>query len=146
MDGSDVVKIGGCFVMYGVVGNIKNDLCLNCDWWLNQFNLKILYQNGIVFSLMGVDFDYIVEFEKLDYVVVKVDFVVLMIDSQDWWLVDYGYYGLFFICMVWYSVGIYWMVDGCGGVCFGIQWFVLLNSWLDNGNLDKVCCLLWFIK
>lgn len=69
-----------------------------------------------------------------------------MIDFQDWWLVDWGYYGLFFICMAWYSVGIYCIVDGWGGVGVGIQCFVLLNSWLDNVNLDKVCFFLWLIK
>lgn len=69
-----------------------------------------------------------------------------MIDFKDWWLVDYGYYGVFFICMIWYSVGSYCQGDGWGGVVIGNQCFVLFNSWFDNGNLDKVCCLFWLIK
>lgn len=119
MDG-DNLKVGGCFFGYGLNCSVCIDVCLNWDWWLNQLNLKILYQYGGQFDLLGVDFDYVQVFQKLDLVVVKVDLYVLMIDSQDWWFVDWGYYGLLFICMVWYSVGIYCIVDGCGGVWVGV--------------------------
>lgn len=88
---------------------------------------------------MGEEFDYVEEFQQFDYEQVKVDFEELMIDLQDWWLVDYGYYGFFFIWMVWYSVGMYCVYDGCGGVFGGYQCFLLISSWLDNVNFDKVC-------
>lgn len=91
MDGSDVAKTGGCPVMHGAAGNTKNDLRSNRDWWPNQLNLKILHQNGTASSPMGVDFDYIAEFEKLDYAAVKADLAALMTDSQEWWPADYGH-------------------------------------------------------
>lgn len=98
------------------------------------------------FNLMGEDFNYIEVFNSLDYEVFKKDIEVVLIDFKDWWLVDFGNYGLFFICMVWYSVGIYWFGDGWGGFCVGQQWFVFFNSWFDNVNLDKVWCFFWLVK
>lgn len=95
---------------------------------------------------MGVVFDYVVEVVIIDVDVLMWDIEEVMIILQLWWFVDYGYYGLLFIWMVWYVVGIYCIYDGCGGVGGGMQWFVLFNSWFDNVSLDKVCWLLWLVK
>ena len=118
----------------------------NRDWWPNQLSLEILQQNGVSGNPMGDDFDYAKEFESLDYQAVKRDLHALMTDSQPWWPADYGHYGPFFIRMAWHSAGTYRTGDGRGGASSGSQRFAPLNSWPDNGNLDKARRLLWPVK
>lgn len=116
------------------------------DWWPNQLSLEILQQNGLSGDPMGDDFDYAAEFKTLDLAAVKADLTALMTDSQPWWPADYGHYGPFFIRMAWHSAGTYRTGDGRGGASSGSQRFAPLNSWPDNGNLDKARRLLWPIK
>ena len=118
----------------------------NRDWWPNSLNLDILRQNSKLSDPMGADFDYATEFKKLDLSAVKKDLTAVMTDSQDWWPADYGHYGPFFIRMAWHSAGTYRIADGRGGAGSGTQRFAPLNSWPDNGNLDKARLLLWPIK
>jgi catalase-peroxidase len=119
----------------------------NRDWWPNQLSLGILHQNGAGSpSPFGEEFDYAKEFQSLDYQAVKRDLTALMTDSQPWWPADYGHYGPFFIRMAWHSAGTYRTGDGRGGASSGGQRFAPLNSWPDNGNLDKARRLLWPIK
>ena len=118
----------------------------NGDWWPNQLNLKILAQNSAKVDPMDPDFNYAEEFRTLDLDAVKKDLTDLMTDSQDWWPADYGHYGPFFIRMSWHSAGTYRVTDGRGGAMDGTQRFAPLNSWPDNGNLDKARRLLWPIK
>jgi len=140
MDGSDNPNTGGCPVMHGA-GTRSNR-----DWWPNQLNLSILHQHAPASNPLGADFDYAEEFKKLDYQALKDDLYALMIDSQDWWPADYGHYGGLFIRMAWHSAGTYRTADGRGGASTGNQRFAPLNSWPDNGNLDKARRLLWPIK
>ena len=118
----------------------------NRDWWPNQLNLSILRQHSSLSNPMGEDFNYAEEFKSLDLDVVKQDIVELMTNSQEWWPADYGHYGPFFIRMAWHSAGTYRIADGRGGAGSGTQRFAPLNSWPDNGNLDKARLLLWPIK
>jgi catalase-peroxidase len=118
----------------------------NSDWWPNQLNLALLRQNSELSNPMGQDFDYIKEFNSLDYEALKKDLTVLMTDSQDWWPADFGHYGGLFIRMAWHSAGTYRTGDGRGGSRAGQQRFAPINSWPDNANLDKARRLLWPIK
>ncbi len=118
----------------------------NTDWWPNQLNLKLLNQHSAKSNPMGADFDYAKEFATLDLDAVVKDLHALMTDSQDWWPADYGHYGPLFIRMAWHSAGTYRTFDGRGGGGAGAQRFAPLNSWPDNGNLDKARRLLWPIK
>ena len=118
----------------------------NADWWPNQLNLGILHQHAPASNPMDPDFDYATAFQKLDYAALKKDLAALMTDSQPWWPADWGHYGGLFIRMAWHAAGTYRTADGRGGAATGNQRFAPLNSWPDNGNLDKARRLLWPIK
>lgn len=118
----------------------------NKDWWPNQLKTNILRQHSGLSNPMGEKFDYAKEFQSLDYDALKKDLTALMTDSQDWWPADFGHYGPLFIRMAWHSAGTYRTGDGRGGAGGGQQRFAPLNSWPDNGNLDKARRLLWPIK
>jgi len=118
----------------------------NRDWWPNQLNLGILRQHTAKSNPMGADFNYKQAFASIDYTALKADLAKLMTDNQSWWPADYGHYGPFFIRMAWHSAGTYRISDGRGGAGTGTQRFAPLNSWPDNGNLDKARLLLWPIK
>ena len=118
----------------------------NADWWPNQLNLDILHQQSGKSDPMGGSFDYAQAFTSLDLDAVVQDLQALMTDSQDWWPADYGHYGPLFVRMAWHAAGTYRVSDGRGGAGTGAQRFAPLNSWPDNGNLDKARRLLWPIK
>ncbi|WP_053976151.1 catalase/peroxidase HPI [Mangrovimonas xylaniphaga] len=118
----------------------------NSDWWPNQLNLGILRQNSDLSNPMAEDFDYIEEFNSLDYNALKGDIRKVLTESQDWWPADFGHYGGLFIRMAWHSAGTYRSADGRGGSRAGQQRFAPLNSWPDNANLDKARRLIWPIK
>ena len=118
----------------------------NRDWWPNQLNLNILHQHAPASNPMGSAFDYASEFAKLDYSALKQDLAALMTHSQEWWPADWGHYGGLFIRMAWHSAGTYRTSDGRGGAATGNQRFAPVNSWPDNGNLDKARRLLWPLK
>ena len=138
--------IGKCPVMHGSATTNSGVSTSNRDWWPNQLNLNILHQGDKRSNPMGLDFDYREEFKKLDYQSLKNDLNDLMTDTKDWWPADYGHYGPFFIRMTWHAAGTYRTSDGRGGGGTGDQRFAPLNSWPDNGNLDKARRLLWPIK
>ena len=118
----------------------------NRDWWPDQLPLDILHQSGGSPDPMGAEFDYAAAFRALDYQALKNDLTALMTDSKSWWPADYGHYGPFFIRMAWHAAGTYRTADGRGGANSGQQRFAPLNSWPDNGNLDKARRILWPVK
>jgi catalase-peroxidase len=148
MDGADVQDMnenqGKCPVIHGA--QQATGTTANQHWWPESLNLKPLNQNSAKISPMGDEFAYADAFKTLDLDAVIADLTALMTDSQDWWPADYGHYGPFFIRMAWHSAGTYRVGDGRGGAGSGSQRFAPLNSWPDNGNLDKARRLLWPIK
>ena len=145
MDGNGGATGGKCPVMHGARVTTAGGLS-NRDWWPNQLNLGILHQQSAVSNPNGPAFRYSDEFKKLDLEALKQDLTALMTHSQDWWPADYGHYGPLFVRMAWHSAGTYRTADGRGGSSSGTQRFAPLNSWPDNGNLDKARRLLWPIK
>ena len=135
-----------CPVMHGAMTSNKTTGTSNQDWWPNQLNLNILRQHDSKANPMDEGFDYREAFKGLDYKALKQDLHDLMTDSQEWWPADYGHYGPFFIRMTWHAAGTYRTGDGRGGGGTGAQRFAPLNSWPDNGNLDKARRLLWPVK
>lgn len=139
----DVTK---CPFMGGTQKETAGGGTRNRDWWPNELKLNILRQNATKSDPMGNDFDYAAAFNSIDYAALKKDVIDLMTDSQDWWPADYGHYGGLMIRMAWHSAGTYRVGDGRGGASSGTQRFAPLNSWPDNGNLDKARLLLWPVK
>ena len=140
------MDVSKCPVMHGALTRNQETGTSNQDWWPNQLNLGILRQHDKKSNPMGDDFDYREAFKKIDYAALKQDLTALMTDSQEWWPADYGHYGPFFIRMTWHAAGTYRTGDGRGGGGTGAQRFAPLNSWPDNGNLDKARRLLWPVK
>jgi catalase-peroxidase len=135
-----------CPFMSGTLNQGAGGGTSNRDWWPNQLKLNILRQHSSLSNPMGKDFNYAKEFKSIDMKQLVKDLDALMTNSQDWWPADYGHYGPFFIRMAWHSAGTYRIHDGRGGAASGNQRFAPLNSWPDNGNLDKARRLLWPIK
>src|SRR5216684_5957792 len=133
-------------VMNGARQHTTAGALSNRDWWPNQLNLQILHQNSPQANPTGTDFNYALEFKKLDLDALRKDIEAVMTKSQDWWPADFGHYGPLFIRMAWHSAGTYRIHDGRGGAGSGMLRFAPLGSWPDNANLDKARRLLWPIK
>jgi catalase-peroxidase len=144
MEGHPIEAGAKCPVAHGAKPTSRSRS--NRDWWPNQLNLAVLHQNAPTTNPLGADFDYAAEFVKLDLDAVMGDLRELMTRSESWWPADWGHYGPLFIRMAWHSAGTYRTADGRGGASSGTQRFAPLNSWPDNGNLDKARRLLWPIK
>ena len=136
-------ETGKCPVAHGAMTTTGST---NIDFWPNALNLDILHQHDTKTNPLGDDFDYATELKKLDVAALKKDLHDLMTDSQSWWPADWGHYGGLMIRMAWHAAGTYRVADGRGGAGTGNQRFAPLNSWPDNGNLDKARRLLWPIK
>jgi len=146
MDKTNGSSTAKCPIMHGSSTSMGSTGPGNQDWWPNQLNLKILHQHSPLSNPLALEFDYAEAFKRLDLAAVKQDLSALMTDSQDWWPADYGHYGPLMIRMAWHAAGTYRIGDGRGGANTGNQRFAPLNSWPDNGNLDKARRLLWPIK
>jgi catalase-peroxidase len=143
---SDASTQGKCPFSSNTNDQVGGGGTTNKNWWPNQLNLNILRQHASMSNPLGQTFDYAAAFASLDLNEVKKDIIEVMTNSQEWWPADYGHYGPFFIRMAWHSAGTYRVADGRGGAGSGTQRFAPLNSWPDNGNLDKARLLLWSVK
>jgi catalase-peroxidase len=146
MADKDAKNAGQCPVMHGSRTRLHDEGTGNQDWWPNQLNLNILHQHGKKSNPLGEGFDYAEAFKKVNLAELKKDIDAIMTDSKDWWPADYGHYGPFFVRMTWHAAGTYRVADGRGGGGTGNQRFAPINSWPDNGNLDKARRLLWPVK
>ncbi|MCC7502477.1 MAG: catalase/peroxidase HPI, partial [Flavobacteriales bacterium] len=145
--GQDANGSGKCPVIHGALRNpVAGRGTRNRDWWPNTLNLGILHQHAPASNPLGEEFNYAEAFKKVDYKALKADLTKLMTDSQEWWPADWGHYGGLMIRMTWHAAGTYRTADGRGGAGTGNQRFAPINSWPDNGNLDKARRLLWPIK
>jgi len=146
MSNKDINNESKCPFSGGVLEHSAGGGTSNRDWWPNQLKLNILRQHSSLSNPMGEEYIYAEEFKTIDLDAVKNDLYDLMTNSQDWWPADYGHYGPLFIRMTWHSAGTYRIADGRGGGGTGNQRFAPINSWPDNGNLDKARLLLWPVK